>query len=104
MESEFTSQPSPARQQRFAGRTIVACSEQEQIALLLVVERAEPIGVHSIRGRAAWVGYTQQPVHQARDAQRQDCVHVVPQLELGQYAGRITLLTGTEPIGEVIEK
>ena len=48
--------------------------------------------------------HAEQAIDQARDAERQDRVHVVPQLPLGQHLGRVALLAGAEPVGEVVEK
>ena len=48
--------------------------------------------------------HAEQAIDQARDAEREDRVHVVPQLPLGQHLGRVALLAGAEPVGEVVEE
>ena len=70
----------------------------------MTVERAEAIGVYLVRVGAGRVRHAEQAVHQARDAERQNRVHVVPQFPLGQHAGRVALLAGAEPVGEVVEE
>ena len=103
-EAELPPQPRPAGQRALGERVVVAGREQQQVALLLAVERLEPALVDLVRRRSAGERRLQDAIDQARHAEREDRVHVVPQLPLGEHAGRVALLAGAEPVGEVVEE
>src|SRR5690349_14714106 len=68
------------------------------------VKVANSLGADLIGLGAGWLRNAEQTIHQARHAEREDGVHVVPEFPFGQHFGWIALLTSTEAICEVIEE
>ena len=104
MVARLRRQALPARDDVFARGVVVAGDEQQQVALLVAIERFDAGGVDGVAVGAGGLRDVEKSIDEARDAEREDRVHVVPELPFGEHFGRVALFAGAEAVGEVVEE
>ncbi len=84
--AQLAAQPPPAALARLGRRLVIAGSQHQQVASLVAVERAHVGVAQLIDCRVGGGLCAENLIDQTGHSQRENGIHVVPQLQVGQHA------------------